>query len=80
MLRDGGVVGAEQLLNLDARQAAIPAPLSQPRRGLKAQQSDESDWQVAKKLTEKCSNYTRINRLEESTMTSISIMIYRIKL
>lgn len=67
MLRDGGVVGAEQLLNLDARQAAIPAPLSQPGRGLKAQQSDESDWQLEKKLTEKCSDYTRINRLHKKT-------------
>lgn len=42
MLRDGGVVGAEELLNLDACQAAVPAPLSQPRRGLRAQQDTGS--------------------------------------
>lgn len=34
MLRDGGVVGAEELLNLDACQAAVPAPLSQSRHSL----------------------------------------------
>lgn len=42
VLRDGGVVGAEELLNLDACQAAVPAPLSQPGHGLRAQQKTGS--------------------------------------
>lgn len=43
VLRDGGVVGAKELLNLDACQAAVPAPLSQPRHGLRIQQSTGSE-------------------------------------
>lgn len=34
VLRDGSVVGAEELLDLDPCQAAVPAPLSEPGRGL----------------------------------------------
>lgn len=46
MLRNGGVVGAEELLNLDACQAAVPSPLSEPRHGLRGQQSIGSDRQT----------------------------------
>lgn len=44
MLRDGGVVGAEELLNLEACQAAVPASLSQPRRDLREQQHAAGHW------------------------------------
>lgn len=43
MFRDGGVVGAEELLNLDACQAAILSSLPQPRHSLRAQQSTGSE-------------------------------------
>lgn len=45
MLGDGGVVGAEELLNLDTCQTAVPAPLSQSRSGLRTSQRSGSDWQ-----------------------------------
>ena len=68
MFRDGGVVGAEELLNLDACQAAILSSLSQPRHSLRAQQSTGSEckWEH---LTTKAQSHRGMQEMPKSKWT-----------